>query len=78
MLMLMLMLRRRDGLLNLSWAPAENLDGGYLRCVLKGYHCGQKLHSFKGSDLGAVIGEIEKLLDAIGSFYFAPLGDEAA
>ena len=68
---------RRDVLLDLSWAPAEDPDGGYLLRVLAGDHCGRELHRFESRDRAAVIGKIERLLDAIGGFRFAPLGDEA-
>src|SRR5690606_2319500 len=76
----LLMLRhiRRDVLIDLNWTPAEDPDGGYLLRAFKGDHCGQELHSFESRDHVAMIGEIERLLDAIGGFRFTPLGDKAA
>lgn len=76
----LLMLRhvRRDVLVDLSWTPAEDPDGGYWLRVFQHDHCGRELFSFESRDREAVIGEIERLLEAIGSFRFAPLGDETA
>lgn len=76
----LLMLRhiRRDVLIDLSWTPAEDPDGAYLLRAFRGDHCGRELHCFESRDRGAVIGEIERLLDAIGGFRFPPLGDQAA
>lgn len=76
--LLMLRHMRRDVLIDLSWTPAEDPEGGYLLRVFKGDHCGQELHRFESRDRAAVIGEIERLLDAISGFRFPPLGDQTA
>lgn len=37
----------------------------------------QKRLSFESRDRAVVIGEVKRLLDTIGRFRFAPLGDES-
>jgi len=76
--LLMLRHMRCDVLIDLSWTPAEDPGGGYLLRAFEGDHCGKELHSFESRDHAAMIGEIERLLEAIGGFRFPPLGDKAA
>lgn len=76
--LLMLKHMRRDVLVDLGWTPAEDTEGGYLLRVFESDHCGRELHRFESRDRAMVIGEIERLLDAIGGFRFAPLGDGAS
>lgn len=75
--LLMLRHTRRDVLIDLSWTPAEAPDGAYLLRVFTGDHCGRELHCFGSRDRGAMIGELERVLDAIGGFRFPQLGDAA-
>ena len=71
--LLMLKHMRREVLVDLSWMPAEDPKGAYLLRVFKSDHWGEELHAFESRDRVAVITEIERLLDEIGGFRFAPL-----
>lgn len=73
--LLMLQHMRRGVLVDLGWLPPEDPTGRYLLRVFKGDHCGEELHSFESRDRAAVITEIERLLEDVGSFRFAALGD---
>lgn len=73
--LLMLKHMRRGVLVDLSWLPAEDPTGRYVLRVFKSDHCGEELHAFETRDRVAVIAEIERLLEEIGGFCFAPLGD---